>query len=157
MRGMNKAIIFGNVGNDPEIKYTQDGTCIASLSIATTEKFKNRAGELVEETEWNRIKVFGKAAEVVGEYVKKGDEFGVEGKIKTRKYEKDGVTHYATEIKATEIHLCGGKRDGGGGTGNGTPRRNAPAQRRDPEQGKQSFDDVPFDDDIPFATNRGMY
>lgn len=152
MRGMNKAIIFGNVGNAPEIKYTQDGTCIASLSIATTEKYKNRAGEVVEEVEWHRCKAFGKTAEIIGEYVKKGDEFGVEGKIKTRKYEKDGVTHYATEIKVAEIHLCSNKRD----TGNGTPRNNAPKpQRRDEPAG--GFDDDFGDEKIPFISCRGVF
>lgn len=146
MRGMNKAIIFGNVGNAPEIKYTQDGTCIANLSIATTEKYKNRAGDVVEDVEWHRCRAYGKVAEIIGEYVKKGDEFGVEGKIKTRKYEKDGVTHYATEIKVAEIHLCSNKRDGE------RPQRSAPAQRREPAQGTSAptFDDLPFDDDIPF-------
>lgn len=155
MRGVNHCTLLGNVGNDVDLKFTQDGTAIAKFSLATTEIYKGRDGEKKEDVSWHRCVAFGKLAELIGEYVKKGDPLFIEGQIRYGSYEKDGVKHYTTDIRVNEMRLLGGKRDEG--SGNGTPRRNAPAKRREPEQGKQSFDDVPFDDDIPFATNRGMY
>lgn len=157
MRGVNHCTLLGNVGNEVEMKYTQAGTAVAKFSLATTEVYKDREGNKAEDTSWHRCVAFGKLGEIIGEYVKKGDPIYIEGQIKYGSYEKDGVKHYTTDIRVNEMRLLVGKRDGADGTGNGTPRRNAPAQRREPAQGKQSFDDVPFDDDIPFITSRGMY
>lgn len=110
MASVNKAIIVGNLGKDPEVRYLPSGDAVANITVATSSKYKNKAGEMVEETEWHRISFFGKLAEVVGQYLKKGSSVYVEGKIKTRKYtDKDGVEKYATDIVASEMQMLGGK------------------------------------------------
>ena len=168
-RGVNKVILVGNLGNDPDVKYTQGGMAITTLSLATTSVRKDRDGNNQEKTEWHRVKLFGKLGELAGEYLKKGRQVYIEGRIEYGSYEKDGVKQYTTDIIADEMQMLGGgdgqrggeggggggyQRGGGGGGGGGyggdRPQRQ-PAQRREPAQAKPAnFDDVPFDDDIPF-------
>ncbi len=165
-RGVNKAILVGNLGNDPEVKYTQGGMAITKVSLATTSVRKDKDGNQQETTQWHRVTFFGKLGEIAGEYLKKGSQVYVEGEIRYDKYTgQDGVEKYSTDIVANEMQMLGGKSEGGGGgggqrsggdyqqRGSGGDRqaRPAPAQRRDPAPSKPaSFDDVPFDDDIPF-------
>lgn len=167
-RGVNKVILVGNLGNDPDVKYTQGGMAITTLSVATTSVRKDRDGNQQEKTEWHRVKLFGKLGEIAGEYLKKGRQVYIEGRLEYGSYEKDGVKHYTTDIVADEMQMIGGgdgQRGGGEGGGGGyqqrsggsygggdRPQRSAPAQRREPAQApaKPAFDDVPFDDDIPF-------
>ncbi len=161
-RGVNKVILLGNLGNDPDVKYTQGGMAIATLSVATTFSRKDKDGNFQEKTEWHRVKLFGKTAEVAGEYLKKGRQVYIEGRIEYGSYEKDGVKHYTTDIIGEDMQMLGGgdgQRSGGegggyqqrGSSGGDRQARPAPAQRRDPAPAKPAnFDDVPFDDDIPF-------
>jgi len=166
-RGVNKVILLGNLGNDPDVKYTQGGMAIATLSVATTFSRKDKDGNFQEKTEWHRVKLFGKTAEVAGEYLKKGRQVYIEGRIEYGSYEKDGVKHYTTDIIGEDMQMLGGgdgqrgggegggfqpRSGGGGGYGSGGDRQQrAPAQRRDPAPAKPAnFDDAPFDDDIPF-------
>ena len=166
-RGVNKAILVGNLGNDPEVKYTQGGMAITKVSLATTSVRKDKDGNQQETTQWHRVTFFGKLGEIAGEYLKKGSQVYVEGEIRYDKYTgQDGVEKYSTDIVANEMQMLGGKSEGGGGGGGGQrsggdyqqrgsggdrQARPAPAQRRDPAPSKHaSFDDVPFDDDIPF-------
>lgn len=110
MSGVNKVIIVGRVGKDPDIRSTASGNMVANLSVATSENWKDKAtGEKKEKTEWHRISAFGRLAEIIGEYVKKGSLVYVEGSLQTRSWEKDGVTRYTTEIKAKELQMLGGK------------------------------------------------
>ena len=165
-RGVNKVILVGNLGNDPDVKYTQGGMAITTLSLATTSVRKDRDGNQQEKTEWHRVKLFGKLGEIAGEYLKKGRQVYIEGRIEYGSYEKDGVKQYTTDIIADEMQMLGGgdgqrggeggggggyqRGGGGGGYGGDRPQRQ-PAQRREPAQAKPAnFDDVPFDDDIPF-------
>lgn len=110
-RGINKVIIVGTLGADPDIKYTGDGKAIANLSAATSEQWKDKeSGEKQEKTEWHRIVFFGKLAEIAGEYLKKGSQVYVEGKLQTRKWQdKEGVDRYSTEIVGSEMQMLGGK------------------------------------------------
>ncbi|GAB1406976.1 hypothetical protein MASR1M8_08950 [Thermomonas brevis] len=166
-RGINKAILVGNLGNDPETKYTQGGMAITKISLATTSVRKDRDGNNQEQTQWHRVTFFGKLGEIAGEYLKKGSQVYVEGEIRYDKYTgQDGVEKYFTEIVANEMQMLGGRGEGGGGGGGDfqrgsggggygggeRPQRPAPAQRREPAPAPQkpNFDDVPFDDDIPF-------
>ena len=168
-RGVNKVILVGNLGNDPDVKYTQGGMAITTLSVATTHVRKDRDGNQQEKTEWHRVKLFGKLGEIAGEYLKKGRSVYIEGRLEYGSYEKDGIKHYTTDIVADEMQMLGGGEGGqrGGGEGGGYQQRSsggggsygsggdrqqrAPAQRREPAAAKPAnFDDVPFDDDIPF-------
>ena len=168
-RGVNKVILVGNLGNDPDVKYTQGGMAITTLSVATTSVRKDREGNQQEKTEWHRVKLFGKLGEIAGEYLKKGRSVYIEGRLEYGSYEKDGIKHYTTDIVADEMQMLGGgeggqrgggegggyqqrSRGGGGSYGSGGDRQQrAPAQRREPAAAKPAnFDDVPFDDDIPF-------
>ena len=168
-RGVNKVILVGNLGNDPDVKYTQGGMAITTLSVATTSVRKDRDGNQQEKTEWHRVKLFGKLGEIAGEYLKKGRSVYIEGRLEYGSYEKDGIKHYTTDIVADEMQMLGGGDGGqrGGGEGGGYQQRSsggggsygsggdrqqrAPAQRREPAAAKPAnFDDVPFDDDIPF-------
>lgn len=142
---VNKVILVGNLGRDPEVRYMPSGDAVANLAIATSSKYKNKAGELVEETEWHRVTLFGRTAEVAGEYLKKGKSVYIEGRLKTRKYtDKDGVEKYATDIIANEMQMLGGREGGGEAP---APRAPAAATRQAPAAGG-GFDDM--DDDIPF-------
>ena len=164
MASVNKVILVGNLGRDPEVRYMPDGGAVANISIATTSKYKNKTGEMVEETEWHRVSFFGRLAEIAGEYLKKGRSVYVEGRIKTRKYtDKEGIEKFATDIIATEMQLLGsregmGSPGGDEGGGGGYSRPNAPASRPAapparpqaavPAKPSSGFDDM--DDDIPF-------
>lgn len=113
-RGVNRAIILGTLGQDPEIRHTQNGTAIANLSVATNESWKDKqTGEKQERTEWHRVSIFGKLAEICGEYLRKGSQVYLEGRIQTRKWQdKDGNDRYTTEIVANEMQMLGGKPQG---------------------------------------------
>jgi len=110
---LNRAIIIGNLGKDPEVRTTPSGQTVANFSIATTEKYTKKDGTKVDKTEWHRIVMWGKVAEIVGKYLKKGSLVCVEGKICTRSYDKDGVTVYTTEIIGSDMRMLGGKQDSG--------------------------------------------
>jgi len=163
MASVNKVILVGNLGRDPEVRYLPSGDPVANITIATSSKYKGKDGNLVEETEWHRVTFFGKLAEIVGQYLKKGRPVYVEGRIKTRKYtDKDGIEKYATDIIANEMQMLG-SREGMGdpgshdGDGENHARSNTPPSRPAPRQqapaaaksgSSSGFDDM--DDDIPF-------
>lgn len=160
MASLNKVLLIGNLGRDPEVRYMPNGEAVANFSIATTENWKDKSGVKQEKTEWHNIVMYRRLAEIAGEYLKKGRPVYIEGRLQTRKWEKDGVTRYTTEIVADQMQMLGG-RDGGGAGGyessdapmddyNQAPAResrsapsNTPAS-----SGGSSFDN--FDDDIPF-------
>ena len=139
MASVNKAILVGNLGRDPELKYLPSGDAVCNFSIATTESWKDKSGEKQEATEWHRISAFGKLAEVCGQYLKKGGAVYIEGSIKTRTYEKDGEKRYATEIRADRMQMLGGK-------GGQNEAEEKPAPEKKPAS---KFDSFP-DDLIPF-------
>jgi len=113
---VNKVILLGNLGRDPETRYTTGGDAVTNLNIATSEQWKDKSGEKQERTEWHRVVLFGRQAEIAGEYLKKGRSVYIEGRLQTRKYtDKDGVEKYSTEIVADRMQLIGGAREGGGG------------------------------------------
>lgn len=149
MASVNKVILLGNLGADPEIKYTQGGDAVALLRLATTETWKDKSGEKQEATEWHRAVIYGKLAEVAGEYLKKGSPVYLEGRLNTRQWDdKDGVKRYTTEIKCDRLQLLGGKPEG---KPEGQQQRPAPKQQEQkPAPKKQGgmFDEM--DDDIPF-------
>ncbi len=157
---LNKAILIGNLGADPETRYMQDGTCVCNIRLATTERFKDRNGERQERTEWHRVVLWGKLGEIANQYLHKGSQVYIEGKIETRKWQdRDGHDRYSTDIRAREMKMLGGK-------GEGAPRVSAPAERPtpsapaerstpsapadDPFADSPAFNNVPVDDDIPF-------
>jgi single-strand DNA-binding protein len=163
MASVNKVILLGNLGRDPETRYTTGGDAVTNLNIATSEQWKDKSGEKQERTEWHRVVLFGRQAEVAGEYLKKGRSVYIEGRLQTRKYtDKDGVEKYSTEIVADRMQLIGGARDAGsggdaefssaGGAGGGGGARPQGAGGGKPAggagAGKKNVDD--FDDDIPF-------
>ena len=163
MASVNKVILLGNLGRDPETRYTTGGDAVTNLNIATSEQWKDKSGEKQERTEWHRVVLFGRQAEVAGEYLKKGRSVYIEGRLQTRKYtDKDGVEKYSTEIVADRMQLIGGARDSAGGDAefsSGGAGGGAPAGRRESGTGaaaapkgggasKKNVDD--FDDDIPF-------
>ena len=156
MASVNKVIIIGNLGKDPEVRYLASGSAMCSITVATSRQWKDKtSGERQEETEWHRITFFDRMAEIAGEYLKKGRPVYVEGRLKTRKYtDKDGVEKYATDIVATEMQLLGGREGGGSDAdmGGGAPQRSAPAPRPAPTKpaakSSTGFDNM--DDDIPF-------
>jgi len=152
-RGVNKAILVGNLGNDPDMRYTAGGAAVANISIATAESWKDKnTGEQQERTEWHRVVFFGRLAEIVGEYLRKGSQVYVEGRLQTRKWtNKEGHDQYTTEIVASEMQMLGGK--GGGGSANydsssQQQQNNAPAPQAASAASPAPADD--FDDDIPF-------
>jgi single-strand DNA-binding protein len=165
MASVNKVILMGNCGRDPEIRYLPSGQAVANVSVATSSRRKDRnTGESIEETQWHRVTFFDRLAEIAGEYVKKGQPIYVEGRIKYGKFtNKDGIEQNTVDIIATEMQLLG-KREGMGGPGGGddegqgqAPRRPAPppqsrapapAPRPAPAKASSGFDDM--DDDIPF-------
>ncbi|MCP4569060.1 MAG: single-stranded DNA-binding protein [FCB group bacterium] len=109
---VNKVIIVGNLGKDPEIRYTQSGTAVANFTVATSERWKDKnTGEMQESTEWHRIVAWGRLGEVCGEYLSKGRQVYIEGKLQTKSWEKDGVTRYTTEVVAREMKMLGNKDD----------------------------------------------
>jgi len=154
MASVNKVILIGNLGRDPETRYMPDGAAITNISVATTEVWKDKNGEKQEKTEWHRVAFFGKLAEIAGEYLKKGSQVYVEGRLQTREWEKDGVKRYSTEIVANAMQMLGSRQGMGGGAppdrdadrgeGSSRPAASKPAAAK--TGGK--FDD--FEDDIPF-------
>ena len=144
-RGVNKVILIGNLGNDPDVRYTAGGAAVANISLATAESWRDKdSGEMQERTEWHRVVFFGRLAEIVNEYLKKGSQIYVEGRLQTRKWQdKEGNDKYTTEIVANEMQMLGG-RGGGGGSQNQEP----PAAKTSGAPPKKVNDD--FDDDIPF-------
>ena len=127
-RGVNRVTLIGNLGNDPDTKYSQGGMCVTRISLATTSVRKDRDGNAVESTQWHRVVFFGKLAEIAGEFLKKGSSCYVEGSIKYDKYTgSDGVEKYSTDIIADELQMLGGKQDGGGERQAARPPRNANA------------------------------
>ena len=148
---VNKVILIGNLGRDPEIRTTAGGTSVGNLRIATTERRKDRDGNWTDHTEWHSVTVFGKTAENAGRFLKKGRQVYVEGRIQTRKWQdKEGQDRYTTEVVANDLKFLGG-RDSGGGTGGGQSNGySKPAASSTPSQ--QNSGGAPFaDDDIPFA------
>ena len=171
MASVNKVIIVGNLGADPETRYLPSGDAVTSIRVATTDRYKDKqSGEMREATEWHSISFFGKLAEIAGQYLKKGSQVYVEGSLRTRKYtDKDGVEKYATEIRADTMQMLGSRQGMGGGSGGedggysreasgggGYSRPAAPAQRPAAAPAARpaaapapsGFDDM--DDDIPF-------
>ena len=173
MASLNKVQIIGNLGRDPEVRYTPNGNAVCNVSVASTRQWKNKeSGEKQEETEWHRVVFYDRLAEIAGEYLKKGRSVYVEGRLKTRKWtDKEGKEQYTTEIVATEMQMLGGREGmgggasddrggeeyagGGGGAGGGAPQRApapasrpAPASKPAPKPSATGFDNM--DDDIPF-------
>jgi len=143
MAGINKVILVGRLGNDPEVRYTQDGSAVASFSIATSDEWKDKeTGDKKERTEWHRIVAWRKLGEICGEYLSKGRQVYVEGKLQTRSWEKDGVTRYTTEIVASDVQFLGGRE-----TGNTSSQNQSGARETDVNGPSGSG---PQDDDIPF-------
>ena len=136
--GINKVIILGRVGKDPEVKYAASGSAIANLTVATSESWNDKQGDKVEKTEWHRISAFGRLAEIMGEYLKKGSQVYIEGKLQTRKWQgQDGQDRYTTEIVASEMQMLGGKNTQ---SGNPTPKSHGSA----PDFVDSDLDDLPF-------------
>jgi single-strand DNA-binding protein len=140
-RGINKVIIVGNLGADPETRYTGSGTAITSLRLATSEAWTDKqSGEKQERTEWHRVKLFGKLAEIAGEYLKKGRQVYIEGSLRTDKYtDKDGVERYSTDIIANEMQMLGGQGGGEGGGGGGFGGGSRPQQSRGGQGGGGNY------------------
>lgn len=162
MASVNKVILVGNLGRDPEVRYMPNGEAVCNFSIATTDSWKDKNGQKQERTEWHNIVMYRKLAEIAGEYLKKGRPVYVEGRLQTRKWQtKEGQDRYTTEIIADQMQMLGGRDSGGSnasyddmnqdqGADQGAPvRQSAPAaQAAKPSAGGSSFDE--FDDDIPF-------
>ena len=177
-RGINKVILVGNLGQDPELRYTGSGTAVCNMRVATSESYKDRDGNMVENTEWHTVVAWARLAEICGEYPKKGSQAYFEGSLQTRQWEdKDGNTRYSTEIKVREMQMLGGKGGGGGGDdydqseraprqqsaprsggggggygggGNDGGGGRAPAQRPQPKATSDADYDFSPDDDLPF-------
>lgn len=153
-RGVNKVILVGNLGKDPEMKYTASGAAIANLTVATSESWNDKqTGEKKEQTEWHRVVFFRRLAEIAGEYLHKGSQVYIEGKLQTRKWQdQNGQDRYTTEVVGNDMQMLGGRGgDSGGGSstggGGGGFRNNPPAQDNSDQQGS---DGGFADDDIPF-------
>lgn len=148
-RGINKVILVGNLGNDPDIRYTAGGAAVANISVATTDSWKDKeSGEQQDRTEWHRVVFFGRLAEIVGEYLRKGSQVYLEGRLQTRKWQdKSGNDRYTTEIVANEMQMLGGR---GGGMGN-NDQAPSPMSESSPDSSSAPAADNDFvDDDIPF-------
>ena len=146
-RGINKVILVGNLGNDPDVRYTAGGAAVSNISVATTESWKDReSGEQQEKTEWHRVVFFGRLAEIVAEYLKKGSQVYIEGRLQTRKWQdKEGNDRYSTEIVANEMQMLGSR------AGAGNFDKPATSEPVTPESSPSSKADESFaDDDIPF-------
>ena len=169
-RGINKVILVGNLGNDPETRYLPDGNAVTNISVATSESWKDKnTGQQNERTEWHRVVFFRRLAEIAGEYLKKGSKVYVEGQLRTRQYEKEGQKHYSTEIVANEMQMLDSRGDnmgGGGGYSNNNQGSGGYNNQGNNNQGNNNsgggnsngnsapaYDAPPpedFDDDIPF-------
>ncbi len=146
-RGVNKVILVGNLGNDPDMRYTAGGAAVANISLATTDSWRDKeSGEKQERTEWHRVVFFGRLAEIVGEYLRKGSQIYVEGRLQTRKWQdKEGTDRYTTEIVANDMQMLG-SRSGGSANFDSPPPEQDTAQKSEPIPAA----DDDFDDDIPF-------
>ncbi|MFL2872125.1 MAG: single-stranded DNA-binding protein [Pseudohongiellaceae bacterium] len=154
-RGVNKVILVGNVGNDPEVRYMPNGNAVANVSVATSDSWKDRnTGDQQERTEWHRVVFFNRLAEIVEQYVKKGTKLYLEGRLQTRSWEQDGAKRYSTEIVASEMQMLDSRGAGGVNQefGDQAPPPAAPSQDSEKASTQQpsssNFDN--FDDDIPF-------
>ena len=142
---VNKVILIGNLGKDPEVRYLEGGTAVANFSIATSETYKNKNGELTTSTEWHNVVVWRKLAEITEKYLKKGNKIYIEGKLRTRSWQdQDGNTRYTTEIVADNLTMLGGKNEG-------TPSANSkPDDNKSVEKPKSDFSADNKEDDLPF-------
>jgi single-strand DNA-binding protein len=147
MASLNKVMLIGNLGKDPEVRYTTSGTAVASFSLATSERFKNRSGEWEDKTEWHNVTLWGRLAEIAGEYLAKGKTVYIEGRLQTRKWQdRDGRDRYTTEVVADKMQMLSGKGEGGS-------RQGAGKSSDDSGFGSsQGYEEPVFnpDDDIPF-------
>lgn len=165
MASVNKVILIGNLGKDPEMRYMPSGDALANFSVATTDTWKDKNGEKQEKTEWHRVAMFGRQAEIAGEYLKKGSSVYLEGRLQTRKWQnKEGVDQYTTEVVADRMQMLGGRSGGGNSfevmdrepsgsnAGSGSGSGSAPAQRNAAAKpaAKKGGDFDDFEDDIPF-------
>lgn len=153
-RGINKVTLIGNLGRDPEVRYTQDGQAVVNFTMATSLEWRDKAtGEKREKTEWHRVVAFGKLGEICGEYLNKGKQVYIEGRLQTRSWDQDGVTRYTTEIVASEMQMLGTR---GGDSGGGGYSREGSAGNKSQQQaqGSDTYNEPPspdtIDDDIPF-------
>ncbi|GJM08310.1 MAG: single-stranded DNA-binding protein [Lysobacteraceae bacterium] len=160
-RGINKVILVGNLGDDPETRYTANGQAVTNIRVATSESWRDKqSGDMQERTEWHRVVMFGRLGEIGGEYLRKGRQVYIEGSIRTRKWQgQDGQDRYTTEIVANEMQMLGGTGGGGGGGmggggGGGYQQQRGPSNQgaASPEQSQAPAQAPPsdFDDDIPF-------
>lgn len=148
-KGVNKVLLIGNLGNDPEVRYTPSGSAVANITLATSESWRDKqSGELQERTEWHRVVFFNRLAEIVGEYLRKGSKIYVEGSLRTRKWQdKNGLERYTTEIVATEMHMLDRK---GGGAEQFEPHEAAIEGQVAPQTIPGAILEDNFEDDIPF-------
>jgi single-strand DNA-binding protein len=155
-RGVNKVILVGNLGKDPEVRYSPNGGAVANITLATSESWKDKnSGEKVEKTEWHRVVFFGRLAEIAGEYLKKGSQVYIEGRLQTRKWQdKEGKDRYTTEIVAGEMQMLGSREGRGGASAefdqSADEGRSASAGRAPAAAGAGKSGGGDFDDDIPF-------
>lgn len=153
-RGVNKVILIGHLGADPETRAMPSGMTVANLRMATTESFKDKSGEWQERTEWHNVALFGRMGEVAGEYLRKGSQVYVEGRLRTRKWQdKQGNDRYTTEIVANDMQMLGSRAGASGGGREGGEARESREQREPREQAEpvtSSTEREGFDDDIPF-------
>ncbi len=157
-RGVNKVILVGNLGQDPDTRYTASGAAVVNLNLATTESWRNKqTGDMEERTEWHRVVMFGRLAEIAGEYLRKGSQVYIEGKLQTRKWQdNNGNDRYTTEIVANEMQMLGGGAGGGArpqqqGGGQSRPQAQAAPAAQEPAPGMMNSGPADFDDDdIPF-------
>jgi single-strand DNA-binding protein len=154
-KGVNKVIIVGNLGQDPEVRFMPNGNAVANLSIATSESWKDQQGNPQEKTEWHRVVMYKKLAEIAGEYLKKGSQVYIEGKLSTRKWQgQDGQDRYTTEIVANNMQMLGGGQGGQGGQPQRQAQQNSYQQATQGGQGRQQSNNLSveqqFDPDIPF-------
>lgn len=148
---LNKVTLIGRTSADPEIKYMPNGSAVATLNIATSRRWKDKnTGERKEATEWHRVIFFNRLAEIAGEYLKKGSQIYVEGRLQTRKWEKDGQDHYTTEIVGEEMHMLGTKSSDGGAQSNKASRPQANSQTSAQQAPATDNWGDDFDDDVPF-------
>jgi single-strand DNA-binding protein len=146
---VNKVILVGNVGNDPEVKYIKEDVPVAKFSLATNETYRTRDGEKRTETEWHNIVIWRGLAKVVEQYVKKGSQLYIEGKIQTRQYEQDGQTKYFTEVVAREMRMLGKAGEGSGSGNDYSQKTSAPKTQESTPPEPEDFGDIE-DDDLPF-------
>jgi single-strand DNA-binding protein len=147
MGSVNRVILVGNLGRDAEVRHTAGGQAVATLNLATTENWKDKEGQRQEKTEWHRVVVWGKTAEALGQYLTKGKQIAIEGRIETRQWDdKDGNKRYTTEIKADRVTLLGSSGGGGGGARSGGPDREYGGGQSSPmgEPADMPEDDIPF-------------